>query len=138
MGNLIKYLFLFTFILSMSNVFSQSKSGTDKRKVQLKQQRKWLKEYALCNCIQYGYNDEQVFDDLSSSIYINLLLYGQSTLDTISSISKEVAQKIEPSKIDDVLGRRAIIAECLIFYDSRKLDAIVRSYDKSIVKWLDR
>ncbi len=98
------------------------------------EQRQLLKEYALCNCIQYGYKNIEVKTDISISIYYEQLLYGESIIKKIEDLSKQAVDSILPSSVTDYNFKKPIIASCIAFYKSEKLDSTIKKYDSSIFK----
>lgn len=87
-----------------------------------------IKEYALCKCIQFAMpNDSSVKNDLSPSVYREMMLYSYSELSFIDSLARKAAFSIAPSPIQDLQGRRSVLMSCISFYKGRQLDSVVSS-----------
>jgi hypothetical protein len=97
-------------------------------------QRQLLKEFALCNCLRFGYPNSDIYTDISISIYFNQLLYGQSIINKITEISKQEVETVKPLENFDYKGKKPIFLSCMEFYKSNRLDSIVRASDSSILK----
>lgn len=85
-----------------------------------------LKEYALCKCLNYAYNDSSSKNDISAGVYREIAGYGFETYDMIDSLAQKVADSIKPSQIFDHNGKKAIEMNCIAFYRSRQLDSFVK------------
>ncbi|MDB5008299.1 MAG: hypothetical protein JWP45_2692 [Mucilaginibacter sp.] len=93
---------------------------------------KWLKEYALCSCIKFSFkDDEAIKSDLSFTVYKGITDYGSPLVyRTIDSASKKAAFSIQPSQIADFNGKKAMLSGCINYYESLKLDSLVKSFDR--------
>jgi hypothetical protein len=93
--------------------------------------RKWLKEYALCSCIKYSFKDDTAIkNDLSFTVYKEITDYGNlAVYRTMDSISKIAAFDIKPSQIADYNGKKALLLGCIEYYQSKKLDSIIRKLE---------
>lgn len=117
----------FTFACTNARVHpgrSKSRSGTQA------QQEQWLKELALCNCLVYATGTKEMKGDISRGIYMDIANYSQDVYDLIDSVSKNAASKIAPSQIADHDGKKALFLDCMNFYNSQKLDSLVRHIRK--------
>lgn len=137
-STLIKFVTL-TFIIFILFAGGTAKMNTVSTKNQdstiILQQRELLKEYALCQCLYYGFKEEGISqNDISLSFYNELSLYSNVAQSRIDSISKIVVNSIAPSNHIDYKGKKAIIYTCMQFYKSNVLDSLVKSLDNHIVK----
>ncbi len=102
----------------------------------IQNKHKWLKEYALCSCIKYSLkNDTSLKNDLSFVIYKEITDYGNpSVYQIIDSASSQVAINIKPSQVADYNKKKAFLNGCIEYYQSEKLDSLVKSFDHSLIK----
>ena len=97
----------------------------------LKEARKLLKNYALCSCIKYITDDKKLKNDISSGIYFDISNYSDSNVfSKIDSFSKITALTIEPTQIADYGHQKPLLLGCISFFQSKKLDSLVRTFDK--------
>lgn len=93
------------------------------------EQRQLLKEYALCDCIRYGYKNTEVYEDVTVSLYNEAMLYSPYTLDTVSMLAKKIAESVPPLQHFDYNKKRPILGGCIEFFKSKMLDSLIRTYD---------
>ncbi len=97
--------------------------------------RKLLKEYALCGCITYATDVDRLKKDISHGIYIEISNYGdRDVYKKIDSMSKAAALGIKPSQIADYGYQKPLLLGCMNFYKSKKLDSLVRSFDRIYIR----
>ena len=98
-------------------------------------QRELLKDYFLCVCITEGFGDKQINeDDISQSVYFDILRYNPEALQKVKDYAKSYIETIEPSPIEDLGNRKAIIASCIEEYKSKELDIFIKQLDRYLLK----
>jgi hypothetical protein len=97
-------------------------------------QRELLKEYFLCVCITEGFKDKQIGeDDISQAVYFDILRYDPEALQEVSNYAKKFIASIEPSVIEDLGNKKAIIILSIEKYKSNEVDNFIKSMDKYIL-----
>lgn len=127
-----KKIFVYTqFLLTIVFTSCNYKTKNLAKQESVANKHKWLKDYALCSCIKYCFKEDTIIkNDLSFAVYHEISDYSNATIyRTIDSLSKDAALNIEPSQIADHNGRKALLQGCINFYESKKLDSIVNSFD---------
>ncbi len=113
------------FCLTGSACFAQKKQQKDE----------WLMSYkrqVFISCLKS--QDTSVSkNDISESINFDLIGNTASTKQA-DSLGKEFYKLIQPSKILDYNKNKALINECLAYYESKQLDSIARSAYKKYLK----
>ena len=101
----------------------------------LQNKHKWLKDYALCSCIRYCFKeDDSIKNDLTFTVLEGISDYGNPKVyNIIDSASKKASLSIEPSQIADFLGKKALLLGCINYYESAKLDSLVKSFDSLVL-----
>ncbi len=119
--------FMIAFLLSCNRNTKIEVSNNSKNSVS-QNNRKWLKEYALCSCIKYSFKDDTAIkNDLSFTVYKEITDYGNLPIyRTIDSISRIAAFEIKPSQIADYNGKKALLLGCIEYYQGKKLDSTIR------------
>lgn len=117
-------------ILSLTVILASCLFRTDNTELKLHEQRKLLKEFALWQCIRYtgSYTDE---NDISGGDAMEFTNYGIETFEIIDSIAKEYMAHYYMSLKNE--GKNMKLKYCLKFYESEKLDSIVKSFDGDIL-----
>jgi hypothetical protein len=99
-------------------------------------QRLLLKDYALCKCLGYGFkNDSLQLKDHSLTVLTEQLYYSLETLEYIDSLMLNFADSIPLGSHSDTNGervRRGIMLNCFEYYNSKKLDLLIRRLDKDL------
>ena len=106
---------------------------TDLKKTSV--QRELLKEYFFCVCITEGFNNKQVAaQDISQAIYFDIMRYRPDAFQEVNDYAKRFVETIEPSPIEDLGNKKAIILNCIEKYKSKEVDKFIKSMDKYLVK----
>ena len=93
-------------------------------------QRELLKDYFLCVCITEGFKDKNINeDDISQSVYFDILRYDPEALQKVKEYANSFVATIDPSPIEDLGTRKAIIANCIEKYKSKDLDNFIKQLD---------
>lgn len=93
---------------------------------------KYLKEYAFCKCLSYGYkNDSMVNNDISFSVYTELGDYETEQFRLVDSVALDFANRIQPFQVADYQGKKAILYNCMQFYNSETLEKYLKKIAKS-------
>ncbi|MDR1274710.1 MAG: hypothetical protein LBK12_09195 [Odoribacteraceae bacterium] len=126
-----------SFILALSILSLTTCSGqrpaTEIKKTTL--QRELLKEYFLCICITEGFKDKQIGEnDISQTVYFDILRYNPEAFQEVKDYAKKFVETIEPSPIEDLGNKKAIILSCIEKYKSKELDKFIKSMDKYLLK----
>lgn len=125
------FFLLFAFLLTGCSILTTSKG----RPPSLKEARNLLKNYALCSCIKYITDDKKLKNDISRGIYSDISNYSDSKVfNEIDSLAKIAALTIEPSQIADYGYQKPLLLGCISFFQSKKLDSLVRIFDKIYTK----
>lgn len=99
----------------------------------IRDNRKLLKEYAYCKCLQYALADTIIFkEDISLAVYREIALYPWEVFDEIDIFSFEAAKNIKPSEIADHEGKKSVFLQCFRYYESLALDSMIKRMDKKI------
>lgn len=128
-----RFVIVTLFICSCSprvNVNSNDPESIKGKKLSL--QRELLRDYALCACLRFGYKDTKVYNDISTPILLNQILYSSFVTDLIKEKSKTYAGNIKGSEVADYNNKRPIIVDCLKYYKSSSLDSLIRSFDSEL------
>jgi hypothetical protein len=89
----------------------------------------WLKDYAVCKCLYYGYEKDSVIKkDISTGILASIADHAPYVYETIDSISLQIANSIKPYKISEYGNKKAVLLHCMEFYRSKKLDSIINKF----------
>jgi len=116
-------------------VSPKSAHTTDLEKAKPYVWRELLKEYFLCVCITEGFKDKQIDeDDISQAGYFDILRYDLEAFHEVKDYAKKFVETIEPSPIEDLGNKKAIISSCIDKYKSKELDKFVKSMDKYLLK----
>lgn len=98
-------------------------------------QREQLKDFFLCVCITEGFKDKKINeDDISQSVYFDILRYDPEALQKVKDYAKSFIETIDPSPIEDLGNRKAIIINCVEKYKSKDLDDFIRQLDCYLLK----
>ena len=117
-------------ILSLNSCLGQ-KSADDNMTIS---QRELLKDYFLCVCITEGFKDKNINeDDISQSVYFDILRYDPEALQKVKEYAKSFVATIDPSPIEDLGKRKAIIANCIEKYKSKDLDVFIKQLDRYLL-----
>jgi len=104
---------------------------TDLEKAEPYVWRELLKDYFLCVCITEGFKDKQIGkDDISQAVYFDILRYSPEAFQEVKDYAKKFVETIEPSPIEDLGNKKAIILSCIKKYRSKELDKFIKSMDK--------
>jgi hypothetical protein len=96
--------------------------------------RELLKEYFLCVCIMEGFKDKQIDkDDISQGVYFDILRYSPEAFQEVKDYAKKFVETIEPSPIEDLGNKKAIVLSCIEKYKSKELDKFIKSLDKYLL-----
>lgn len=96
--------------------------------------RELLKEYFLCACITQGFKDKQIGeDDISKAGYVDILRYSPEAFQEVENYAIRFIETIEPSPIEDLGNKKAIISKCIEKYKSKELDTFIKSMDKYLL-----
>lgn len=93
-----------------------------------------LKNLALCNCIQYISHDDTIKNDISTSIFMELSDFNPKVWKSIDSLSAVAASEVQPSQIADYNGQKPYLKGCIDFYHSKRLDSLVKTFNKGYEK----
>ena len=125
------YFILALSILSLTNCCGQY-TVADLKKTAV--QRELLKEYFLCVCITEGFKDKRIAEnDISQAVYFDILRYSPEAFQEVKDYAKKFVETIEPSPIEDLGNKKAIILSCIEKYKSKELDKFIKSMDKYLV-----
>jgi hypothetical protein len=98
---------------------------------QLKVKRELLKEYFLCSCIIEGFNAQHLEDyDISQAVYFEIAGYDPEAFGIVKIYAKSFIQSIEPSIIEDLGYKKAIIMQSIKKSKSKEVDKLIKSLDK--------
>jgi hypothetical protein len=98
---------------------------------QLKVKRELLKEYFLCSCIIEGFQDQHLEDyDISQVVYFDITGYAPEAFEIVKTYAKSFVQSIEPSIIEELGYKKAIIMESIKKTKSKEVDKLIESLDK--------
>ena len=123
--------YYYLFFLSVLSLFSCLGQQTDDK---TKEQRKLLKEYFLCECITEGFDDKNIQeDDISQSVLFDILNYSPDAIQEVKEYAKSFVQTIDPSPIEDLGNRKAIILNSIEKYKSQELDDFIKSLDRYLL-----
>lgn len=134
------YFILVLSILSLTNcsvgqvnrpVILRELHTTDLEKAKPYVWQELLKEYFLCVCITEGFKDKQIDkDDISQAVYFDILRYSPEAFQEVKDYAKKFVETIEPSPIEDLGYKKAIILSCIEKYKSKELEKFIKSMDK--------
>lgn len=129
---------LFLSIVSCSTnrivVFAEL-SATDIEKAKPYVWQELLKEYFLCVCITESFKDKQIEEyDISQAVYFDVLRYSPEAFQEVKDYAKKFVASIEPSPIEDLGNKKAIISDCISKYKSKDLDKFIKTMDKYMLK----
>lgn len=125
------FILVFTFLSLTSCCGQHTALNLEKRTVQ----KELLKEYFLCISIIEGFKDKQICkDDVSKSVYFDILQYSPEALQKVEVYAKEFVETIEPSPLIDLGNKKAVILRCIEQYKSKELDKFINSLDKFMLK----
>lgn len=123
--------YYYLFFLSVLSLFSCLGQQTDDK---TKEQRELLKEYFLCECITEGFDDKNIQeDDISQSVLFDILNYSPDAIQEVKEYAKSFVQTIDPSPIEDLGNRKAIILNSIEKYKSKELDDFIKSLDRYLL-----
>ena len=123
--------YYYLFFLSVLSLFSCLGQQTDDK---TKEQRELLKEYFLCECITEGFDDKNIqADDISQSVLFDILNYSPDAIQEVKEYAKSFVQTIDPSPIEDLGNRKAIILNSIEKYKSQELDDFIKSLDRYLL-----
>ncbi len=123
--------YYYLFFLSVLSLFSCLGQQTDDK---TKEQRESLKEYFLCECITEGFDDKNIQeDDISQSVLFDILNYSPDAIQEVKEYAKSFVQTIDPSPIEDLGNRKAIILNSIEKYKSQELDDFIKSLDRYLL-----
>ena len=123
--------YYYLFFLSVLSLFSCLGQQTDDK---TKEQRELLKEYFLCECITEGFDDKNIQeDDISQSVLFDILNYSPDAIQEVKEYAKSFVQTIDPSSIEDLGNRKAIILNSIEKYKSQELDDFIKSLDRYLL-----
>ena len=123
--------YYYLFFLSVLSLFSCLGQQTDDKS---KEQRELLKEYFLCDCITEGFDDKNIQeDDISQSVLFDILNYSPDAIQEVKEYAKSFVQTIDPSPIEDLGNRKAIILNSIEKYKSQELDDFIKSLDRYLL-----
>jgi len=117
-----------------------SSIATYKRKNKVKNVdfERTYRDYVLCRCMELGFRSDSLFkNDLSTGIYNDITLltmHFNGAKQKLDSLAKHRADNIAPSQIADHEGRKAIMLECIDYYNSKKLEQEIKSIIKDNAK----
>ncbi|MEI9944243.1 MAG: hypothetical protein WDN26_08440 [Chitinophagaceae bacterium] len=101
----------------------------------IKENRRLLKEYAYCRCFEYASKDTAFFNkDISVAVYADISNYPVDVFNIIDTLAKKAASEIKPSEIPDHEGKKSVLLNCFLFYNSKKLDSLIKRMDKKIME----
>lgn len=88
------------------------------------------RDYALCKCLQFGYDNPEILkEDISTGVYMDFsqhTLAFHGTSQKLDSLARLVADSIQPSQIADYGGKKAVMLDCIEFYNSELLKKNVK------------
>jgi hypothetical protein len=97
-------------------------------------QRYLLKEYALCECLNYGFRQDSLMKyDFSMSVIFEQLSYRTETYLILDSLIKGFVDSIIPSKYADTKGKRGIMNNCIDYYNSKKFNLFIKKFDGKLI-----
>jgi len=104
--------------------------------INIKDQRQAFKGYAFCNCVAFALpKDSAIQNDISRTAYHDISIYQQDAYNLVRTAAKQISVSIKPSIIGDHENKRAVLMDCMSFYQSKYLDILVRSLDSKIVRY---
>ena len=117
--------------MSVLSLISCSGQHTDSK---TQNQREMLKEYFLCVCITEGFEVKNIQeDDISQNVYFDILRYSPEAIQEVKDYAKRFVKTIDPSPIEDLGNKKAIILNSIEKYKSRELDKFIKSLDSYIL-----
>lgn len=122
---------LMFFIVSCSSSKSRTHSFSNSRLDTLINERNdFLREYALCECVNNGYREKgNNTDDVSPAIYADVLNWWG--IDTIAILAKKAAQEIKAEKYQDYKGKKAAFFRCNQWLKKKEIDSLIKQYARS-------
>lgn len=100
----------------------------------LKETRSVLKQYAYCRCVEFASGDSSFFrSDVSVGIYADISQHSRSSLQNVDDLAKYFASTIKPSIIADHGNKKAILFNCFEFYESKRLDSLIKTLDREFI-----
>lgn len=88
----------------------------------------------MCVCITEGFKDKQIAEnDISQGVYFDILRYSPEAFQEAKDYAKKFVETIEPSPIEDLGNKKAIILSCIEKYKSKELDKFIKSMDKYLL-----
>jgi hypothetical protein len=118
-------------LMACTNVTSQKvRSNLD----HIQTQREFLKEYFLCMCIIEGFKDIKISEyDISPAVYFDILSYDPKAFQEVSNYAKKFIASIEPSVVEDLGNKKAIIILSIEKYKSEEVNKFIKSMDKYVL-----
>jgi len=96
------------------------------------------RDYVLCRCMEFGFGNDSLFkNDLSTGIYNDITLFSMhfnGAKQRLDSLAKHRADSITHSQIADHEGRKAVMLECIDYYNSKKLKQEIKAIIKDNAK----
>ena len=94
-----------------------------------------IKDYAFCRCFEYSI-DEDLKKEIRKIDFSQAMLFDIADLGNIykkiDSLALEESKKNQPVQIEDYGNRKPIIAKCLEFRRSKKLNSILLKRKESL------
>jgi len=117
-------LLLILFVTSFVGCDAQSKTGQNRKAVDIERLR--LKNYAFCMCLNRTYPKiDSITNDGSPAGYFELSAYGIPAFEVIDSLAVAYSRKPYKSKYNRNLG----MMKCLDFYNSKELESAIVELD---------
>lgn len=133
MKNHLSVLFILLFLSLVTNTALGQLNTDDLKKPAVK--RELLKEYFLCVCITEGFRNLQIDEfDISQAVYFDITGYAPEAFQEVKEYAKKFVDTIEPSIIEDLGHKKAIILQCIEKYKSKEVDKFIKSLDKYMNK----
>lgn len=122
-----RILFLSFFVAASASLYSQVKNADSL----VNKQRIFLKEYALCKCIDHGFKEDHLLKkDFSLTVLIEQLNYDPKAYLLVDSLIKRFVDSISVSKYLDTKGKRGVMINCIDYYNSKEFDLFIKELDK--------
>ena len=121
----------FVLLLGVVLMSFMAAANSESESTHVKEQRELLKDYFLCKCLTVGFEEVQIDKyDCSPAVYFDIARYDPGAFHEVAAYAKEFVASIEPSPIEDLGHRKAIIIHCIDKYKTKEVDDFIKSMDR--------
>lgn len=101
--------------------------GCSEKKIS-KEQEGWIRDYSFCSCFEFSIGNE-IKQQIRQVDFSRAMLFDISDVGyvykIIDSLAMKESKKIKPTQIKDYKNKKPIIAKCLEFSRSKKIDSMI-------------